>query len=171
MTKKFLTKSFLSLTALTLLTGCGPNPLGLNAKKSPDEFLVTTRAPLEVPSEFKLVQPQPGVQRPQEKTTQEMAVEGVFGGPTQAAATQNTEDQNFVGQFATSGVDPQIRQKVNQEAEEDKNKISPVAKSLMFWKDPKLAGTKTIDPVAESEKLKGKSVDSAKEIPQTTSNP
>src|SRR3954463_12491137 len=56
--------------SLGLLSGCSSNQLsrtfGLQ-RDAPDEFQVTTRAPLSMPPDFSLRAPRPGAARPQEE--------------------------------------------------------------------------------------------------------
>jgi Protein of unknown function (DUF3035) len=64
----FAVAYFSSVSAL-LLSGCTDlkRSIGLE-KTSPDEFAVESRAPLTMPPDFDLRPPQPGAERPQEKT-------------------------------------------------------------------------------------------------------
>ncbi|WFL78757.1 DUF3035 domain-containing protein [Altererythrobacter arenosus] len=73
-------KSTLVLGAASmLLAGCGGT--GIFNRDRPDEFAVQRQAPLVVPPDFNLVPPAPGAPRPAEGTTQEQALEALFGGP------------------------------------------------------------------------------------------
>lgn len=84
--KTALLAAGLALAALGL-QGCSDakKTLGLG-KRSPDEFTVTTRAPLTVPPEFALRPPQPGIQRPQELNPTEAARQSIFSASGQAGA-------------------------------------------------------------------------------------
>ena len=64
-----------------VLSGCDGirKVAGLN-KKSPDEFAVTTKAPLVIPPDFALVPPQPGAARPQDNQATAQTLDALFGG-------------------------------------------------------------------------------------------
>ena len=66
-------------TASVLLAGCGGG--GLFNRDRPDEFAVQRQAPLVVPPDFALVPPAPGAPRPADRTTQQQALDALFGGP------------------------------------------------------------------------------------------
>jgi DUF3035 family protein len=69
-------------------------------RDAPDEYTVTTRAPLSMPPDAQLVAPQPGAPRPQEQSTRTQALETLApdvalqgangsGSPGQTALVQN----------------------------------------------------------------------------------
>src|SRR6201992_876895 len=62
--------------ALILLGGCATGDLtrtfGLT-RDSPDEYTVTTRAPLSMPPDYNLRPPRPGAPRPQEQSERDQA--------------------------------------------------------------------------------------------------
>src|SRR4051794_28914369 len=70
------TGPLLGLAALALLAGCGPQTqrtFGFT-RDAPDEFQVTTRAPLSMPPSLgNLPTPRPGAIRPQELTVRDQA--------------------------------------------------------------------------------------------------
>ena len=87
------------MTKLTLvrLVVIGAVVLGLGGcaalgggKKPPDEFAITTRAPLVVPPEYALLPPKPGESRPQELSASERAQQ-VLLGDTSAAPPSDGE--------------------------------------------------------------------------------
>src|ERR1700759_3338402 len=62
--------------AVLLLAGCGGNDLSRTfglTRDAPDEFTVTTRAPLSMPPDFSIRPPQPGAARPQELSARNAA--------------------------------------------------------------------------------------------------
>src|SRR5205085_2157135 len=73
-------RAALMLSAAGLvLAGCGDSvtrTLGL-VRDAPDEFTVTTRAPLAMPPSFELPPPQPGAPRPQERPERVQAEEAL----------------------------------------------------------------------------------------------
>jgi hypothetical protein len=125
---------------------------GLN-RDSPDEFTVTTRAPLSMPPDFTLRPPQPGAARPQEQSTTQTAQLTVAG--SDALATTGPSDSP--GQdalLAAAGTLPpsNIRQTVDAEAAAAANNRS-LGDELMFWRTPAPPGT-VVDASKEAERLR-----------------
>src|SRR5277367_5593499 len=99
-----LTGPFLLACSLLLLAGCDGNKLSRTfglTRDAPDEFTVTTRAPLSMPPDYNLRPPRPGAVRPQEQSEREQAAETLVpqlalgtpqggGSPGQAALVQET---------------------------------------------------------------------------------
>jgi hypothetical protein len=143
-----------ALATTLALAGCGDveRTFGLT-RDAPDEFTVTTRAPLSMPPDFTLRPPQPGAQRPQELTPQQAA---------EAALAPDTALQKPVGEAspgqaalvdqAGPPAPPDIRKKVDAEAQLDRPSQS-FAQRLMFWNSAPEPGT-VVDPVKESQRLR-----------------
>lgn len=143
------------------LAACGDGireSFGLD-RRSPDEFMVTSRAPLSMPPEFALRPPQPGVPRPQEGTPRQRAQQAVFGVGDQAPTAADFEASglspgasSLLANAGATRVDPGIRQMVDQESTElaiaDDNFID----RLMFWQDQPPPGL-VVDPAAERARL------------------
>ncbi len=72
----------------TLLGGCGST--GLFNRDRPDEFAVQRQAPLVVPPDFALTPPAPGAPRPSVGTTQQQALDALFGGPAPRSEVERT---------------------------------------------------------------------------------
>ena len=68
----------LVLAGSVMLSACGGG--GIFNRDRPDEMAVQRQAPLIVPPDFSLVPPEPGAPRPTEGTSQERALEAMFGG-------------------------------------------------------------------------------------------
>ncbi len=157
------------LPAMTLalaLAGCGNDlsrTIGLT-RDAPDEFTVTTRAPLSMPPDFSLRPPRPGASRPQELSERQQA-EATLS-PT--AALGGTPAGTSPGQQALiSAAGPaaprDIRNQVDSEAQLDQPGRS-FTDRLMFWKPSPPAGT-PVDATRESQRLRqnaalGQSVES-----------
>lgn len=158
----------LSLAALAsslALAGCDStrDALGIT-KKSPDEFVVVTKAPLVLPPEFGLRPPEPGAQRPQEVPARDRAA-AAFGGTSTDAAGQITPlsrataaqrsagEQALLTQARASNVDPDIRRKVNDEFTQLAERDSRFVDRLMFWQSPAEPGV-AIDPAKEAQRLR-----------------
>ncbi len=128
-------------------------------RRSPDEFMVMSRAPLSMPPEFALRPPQPGVPRPQEGTARQRAEQAVFGVGEQAPTAADFEASglspgasSLLANAGADRVEPGIRQVVDQESTElaiaDENFID----RLFFWQEQPPPGV-VVDPAAERARL------------------
>lgn len=120
----------LSLTfALALVLG-GCSALG--GKNPPDEFAITTKAPLVVPPDYALSPPKPGESRPQELSSSERAQQVLLGDTT---STPPSEGEVLI--LSKSGAlkaDRNIRNILNAENGGRGEKDSSLANQLVFWK-------------------------------------
>ncbi len=156
-----------TLAALAL-TGCGDTwtevKRGLGMEKVvPDEFAVTTTAPLKIPPNFTLPLPRPGAAPTQEKAPVDVARETVFrGSDTQLATTapaasdRSEGEEELMKQAGAENVPKNIRQLVNNDSSAAPDK-SGFVDSLLFWRPapPSLPpGNQVIDPGSEAERLR-----------------
>ncbi|HVZ08135.1 DUF3035 domain-containing protein [Rhodopila sp.] len=142
---------------LLLLSGCsGMNSLyrtfGLT-RDAPDEFTVTTRAPLSMPPDFTLRPPRPGAPRPQEQSERQAAEEALV---PQLALNQPQAGAS-AGQDAllaeTGPAAPaDIRQKVNQDARYAADDQSLIDK-ILYWRKPGTEGAQ-VDAQKEAQRLR-----------------
>ncbi|PZQ45387.1 MAG: DUF3035 domain-containing protein [Micavibrio aeruginosavorus] len=146
--------------AATLLAACESTKKQFDfSKKAPDEFAVVKRAPLEMPPNFNLEAPQPGVARPQELSATEMARDAVLGD----AAAKKIAKENGVSQgeavllqkAGAVNASPAIRAQVDKETAEIIKQETPGIDTLkkMVGKDVQ-EPAKVVDPVAETERLR-----------------
>jgi hypothetical protein len=150
-----LAAALCALLAAASLGGCSnetERAFGLG-RNSPDEFTVTTRAPLSMPPTYALRPPRPGAPRPQESTsiadaeaalTPQAALQGPGGPPT--AGQQALMEQ------AGAPAPPDIRRKVDDEAYLERPDTS-LSDRLMFWRDKPEPGV-IVDPTKESQRLR-----------------
>ena len=71
-----LVRSLLLGCTLILLAGCNGDKIARTfglTRDAPDEFTVTTRAPLSMPPDYNLRPPRPGAPRPQEQSERQQA--------------------------------------------------------------------------------------------------
>ena len=139
------------------LAGCSTDvsrTFGLT-RDTPDEFVVTTRAPLSMPPDYNLRPPQPGASRPQEMTAQQAAEADLAPQTalrTDAPAGVSSGEQAFLN--AAGPLAPaDIRQKVNADFAHDTSGDS-VTDKLMFWKPSKPGPGVVVDPAKEAERLR-----------------
>ena len=151
-----------------LLSGCSGirEQLGLG-KSSPDEFRVTSRAPLTLPPNFgdrpgDLPEPDPGAPRPQTGTTTDVARRTVFGPETDNSVVAVNDalpaDGRSLGErsiLVAAGVDeanPGIRQLVNAETDQINTDNEDFLRELIFWQEQEAPGV-LLDPEGESKRL------------------
>ncbi len=142
-------------TGLLPLAGCGDDlsrTIGLT-RDAPDEFTVTTRAPLSMPPDYTLRPPRPGASRPQELSERAQAEAALspttdLGGP---APTMSPGQQALIAS-AGPAAPRDIRAQVDADAQLDQPGQS-FTDRLMFWKSAPPAGT-AVDPQKESRRLR-----------------
>ena len=147
----------LVIPAILGLSACSGDELTRNfglTRDAPDEFQVTTRAPLSMPPDFTLRPPRPGATRPQELTQRQQAEAALSpdtllggGGPTAP-----TPGQQALVAAAGRPAPADIRNRLDQEAALDTPSRS-VTDRLMCWQSPPPPGTQ-VDPVRESARLR-----------------
>jgi len=121
-------------------------------RNAPDEFSVTTRAPLVIPNDFSLPPPRPGVERAQEQPPRLQAQAALV--PELALSADNGPDspgQQALVKAAGPPAPANIRQRIDQEAKHDTG--GGLGDSLMFWKPPPPPGT-AINPQQEATRLR-----------------
>ncbi|WP_158742155.1 DUF3035 domain-containing protein [Acidisphaera sp. L21] len=138
------------------LSGCGGDDLSRTiglTRDAPDEFTVTTRAPLSMPPDFSLRPPRPGASRPQELSERQQAEAALS--PTTAlsgAPAGTSPGQQALLSAAGPAAPRDIRNEVDSESQLDAPSQS-FADRLMFWKPAPPPGT-PVDPQAESQRLR-----------------
>jgi len=149
------------------LSGCTAtmNDLGMG-KHPPDEFVVVTHPPLEVPADLTLVPPQPGAPRPQEESAAQLAEAAVLGTGTQAEGTDTASstqilpsgpatagEEAFLQNAGVAKADPKIRQLVDTEAQAESDAIKDnLYNKILFWQTQPPPGT-VVDAKAEQQRL------------------
>ncbi len=146
----------LTLSALSLAACSGDEltrTFGLT-RDAPDEFQVTTRAPLSMPPDLTLRPPRPGSVRPQELTQRQQA-EGVLAPDAvlnRGARPAASPGQQALLSAAGPSAPADIRNKVDNEAALDTPSRS-FTDRLMFWQSAPPPGTQ-VDPSRESARLR-----------------
>jgi hypothetical protein len=143
--------------ALLLLSGCGGEDLSRSfglQRDAPDEFQVTTRAPLSMPPDFALRPPRPGASRPQEQTTRG-AAEAALVPQAALAGREAPLTPGTSALLAAAGPDApsDIRAKVEQESSLERPSRTLVDR-LMFWRKPSQPAGLAIDPQREAQRLR-----------------
>lgn len=139
-----------------LLAGCGGDGLSRTfglSRTAPDEFTVTTRAPLSMPPDFSLRPPEPGAERPQEASGARSA-EAALSPQTvlmQPAAGASSPGQEALVQ-AAGRAPSDIRSRIDSDAARESDDQA-LADRLLFWRTPKPPGD-VVDAQQEAARLK-----------------
>ena len=164
---RHLTRALLLTGSTILLAGCGgglARTFGLT-RDAPDEFLVTTRAPLSLPPDYNLRPPRPGAPRPQEQSEQRQAQEILAPQTALNAPTAGGDSAGQNALLAQSGptAPADIRRRVDRDARVDKADDGFVDR-LLYWgkSDPNAA---VVNPAAEADRVKA---NAALGLPQNT---
>ena len=117
--------------AAFILSGCGAGRALGDGKAAPDEFAITTKAPLVVPPDFSLRPPAPGESRPQELSPSDRAEQILLGDASSAPPT--TGEQLLVQKSGALNASANIRQLLNAENGGRGDKDRSIANQLIFW--------------------------------------
>jgi hypothetical protein len=141
---------------VTLLSGCSSDRLARTfglTRDAPDEYTVTTRAPLSMPPDYNLRPPRPGAPRPQEQTERQQAQEALVP-QTALDAPQNgaSAGQAALIQEAGPAAPSDIRRQIDQDARYGENDQSFIDK-VLYWRKPNTQPVQ-VDAQAESQRLR-----------------
>jgi hypothetical protein len=157
MAKHLRNTALLALPMLAgLLSGCGQDTarsLGLT-RDPPDEFQVTTRAPLSLPPSLgNLPPPRPGAQRPQEQGRNPAV--GTLAPAAALAAQPSGTSPAEAALLARAGTEApsDIRRRVDEETLRLERPNQELVDSLMFWRETPPPGT-PVDPQREAQRLR-----------------
>jgi hypothetical protein len=138
------------------LGGCNSDKMGRTfgfIRDAPDEFTVTTRAPLAMPPTYALQPPRPGASRPQERSEREKAEQALVPqmalGATPAGPSPG---QQALVQAAGPPAPADIRTTVDQDALAARPDES-LGQKLRFWQKPPPPGV-VVDPAKEGQRLR-----------------
>jgi hypothetical protein len=141
---------------LLLLTGCDTGNLARTfglTRDSPDEYTVTTRAPLSMPPEYNLRPPEPGASRPQEQTERQQAEQALA--PALALGAQPagsvSPGQTALIQETGPAASSDVRRRVDQEAHSDAD--PGFVDKLLYWRKPDPQNAQ-VDAQKESQRLR-----------------
>lgn len=152
---RFTNLSFITASVLALCAcSSAQEQLGLT-KQVPDEFKVVKRAPLELPPEYTLRPPQPGAARPQEISPDEEARQSVFGGTKSSKQRAPTDtEEALLLQAGAQNIEPNIRQRVDQESAELSSNNQPVIDKILRIGSDAAPPSSVVDASKEAERLK-----------------
>jgi hypothetical protein len=142
--------------ALILLAGCGSNTLSRTfglTRDAPDEYTVTTRAPLSMPPDYNLRPPRPGAPRPQEQSEREQAAEALVPQLALGAPQGNASPgQSALVQEAGPAAPSDIRRRIDQEANHANGDDSFID-TVLYWRKPNTQQVQ-VDASKESQRLR-----------------
>ena len=159
--RKRLPPTLATLALAALLPACSDSTsrtLGL-VRDAPDEFQVTTRAPLSMPPDMTtLPTPRPGTPRPQERSARQQAEALLVPGlsledPRRAAGARASVGEAALVQRAGPDAPDDIRRRVDEESLRLDRPDRSLTDRLIFWRDPPPPGT-AVDPAREAERLR-----------------
>jgi hypothetical protein len=141
---------------LVALGGCSGDGLARTfglTRDAPDEYTVTTRAPLSMPPDYNLRPPRPGAPRPQEQSERQQAQEAL----APQTALDSPQDGASPGQAALlqeagPPAPSDIRRRVDQDARYAANDDSFIDK-VLYWRKPDTQHVQ-IDAQKESQRLR-----------------
>jgi hypothetical protein len=142
-------------SALLVLGGCSDGlsrTFGLT-RDAPDEYTVTTRAPLSMPPDYNLRPPRPGAPRPQEQSERQQAAEALvpqlaLGAPQGSVSPGQAALLEQTGPSAPAD----IRSRVDRDANRDNADDSFIDK-VLYWRKPNTQHVQ-VDAQKESQRLR-----------------
>jgi hypothetical protein len=152
-----LVRSLLLGSTLILLSGCGGDKLARTfglTRDAPDEYTVTTRAPLSMPPDYNLRPPRPGAPRPQEQSERQQAEEALapqmaLNAPVGAASPGQAALLAQAGPNAPGD----IRRKVDQDTQNAASDEDSLLDKVLYWRKPNTEHVQ-VDPQAEAQRLR-----------------
>jgi hypothetical protein len=146
------------LATILPLTACSEvkDQLGLT-RRTPDEFAVISRAPLQIPPQLdgQLPLPQPGMQRPQEVSPGDAAQAALLSERVLTTDSQSSAENALLQRAGAADANPNIRALVNKETAEGTKDTRPVVKRILSIVDTKDQGAASVlDARGELQRLK-----------------
>jgi len=143
----------LLMGSVVMVGGCSEKmtrTFGLT-RDSPDEYTVTTRAPLSLPPDYALRPPRPGAPRPQEQSDRQQAAEALVP----QLALNTPQGSMSAGQSALlQQVGPapaNVRSQIDRDAINANN--TGFVDDLLYWRKPDVMNAQ-VDAQKESQRLR-----------------
>ena len=128
---------FSVLCVAVSLAGCDSvkRNLGLE-RRTPDEFSVLQRAPLEIPNDLSVLPtPRPGTPRPQDVSANDLAKQAILGEQARpdavSANAPSVAEAALLNQTGAAAASPAIRSQITREKDEYVDDNRPVVKRLL----------------------------------------
>ncbi len=142
--------------SVLLIAGCSTDKLtrtfGLT-RDAPDEYTVTTRAPLSMPPDYNLRPPMPGAPRPQEQSERQQAKEALVPeSALNAPESGISPGQEALLQESGPAAPADIRREVDADAHRTEADDGFIDK-LLYWRKPSTQHVQ-VDAQKESKRLR-----------------
>jgi hypothetical protein len=145
--------AFLAVLPLAACGGDTARTLGLT-RDAPDEFQVTTRAPLSMPPSLgSLPPPRPGMPRPQEVSARQQAEATLVPGATPSAARSQSSGEAALLGATGRGAPADIRNRVDEESLRLERTDRTIVDRALFWRETPPPGI-PVDPAREAQRLR-----------------
>jgi hypothetical protein len=152
---RLLTRLVLGGT-LILLSGCSGDKLARTfglTRDAPDEYTVTTRAPLSMPPDYNLRPPRPGAPRPQEQSERQQAEETLapqmaLNAPQGSMSAGQAALLQETGPAAPSGIRSEVDRDANAASDDDS-----FVDKVLYWRKPNTHSVQ-VDAPAEAQRLR-----------------
>ena len=145
----------LSCVTVLAVTGCDKTRETLGLKRTQaDEFEVLDRAPLSRPPEYSLRPPMPKAEA--ETKAAQNAAEVALLGTKQPGAARSESETSLLAQSKTDALDPEIREKLAQEASTQREEVAPGETLLSNGSAKRARKGEVINPEAENLRYNGK---------------
>jgi len=145
--------------AAVALSGCDTlrSAAGMD-KSAPDEFAVTTKAPLVIPPDYNLRPPRPGAVPTNQVEPTEAAEDALFGNdPASIAAqlpnTYSDTEKMLLANAKVQNIDPQIRQHLSSDHKSMLGADDGFTNDILFWQKPKADTGQPLDADKEARKI------------------
>jgi len=159
---RMLRSAALLAVAAVALTGCDTlrSAAGMD-KTAPDEFAVTTKAPLVIPPDYNLLPPRPGAVPTNQVEPTEAAENALFGNDAATIASQlpnsySESEKMLLANAKVQNIDPHIRQNLVSDYKNMVGADDGFTKDILFWQAPKKDETNApLDADKEAKKIDG----------------
>jgi hypothetical protein len=145
--------------AATLLAGCDTfrSAAGMD-KSAPDEFAVTTKAPLVIPPDYNLQPPRAGAVPTNQVEPTDSAENALFGNDpaTIAAQLPNTYsegEKQLLANAKVQNIDPHIHQNLASDYKSMVATDDGFTNDILFWQKPKTDQGQPLDADQEAKKI------------------
>jgi hypothetical protein len=163
--------------AAVALTGCDTLRSAAGMEKSaPDEFAVTTKAPLVIPPDYNLRPPRPGAVPTNQVEPTEAAEDALFGNDpatiaAQLPSTYSESEKLLLANAKVQNIDPQIRQHLSSDHISMLGTDDGFTNDILFWQKPKTDAGQPLDADKEARTIDEKKAGQAPAAPGTAAPP
>ena len=159
MNTRTLRAAALVAMAAVALSGCDTirDAAGME-KSAPDEFAVSTKAPLTIPPDYNLLPPRPGAVPTNQTEPTDSAQTALFGSDPATVASQlpDTYSEGEKMLLATARIqsaDPAIRQHLDSDRKAMVGADDSFTNDILFWQKPKADTGQPLDADQEARKI------------------